>query len=79
MILKKQNLTKMGEGFKRIARAYGGIKFTDKNGKSVDYIYDYKNEDLIESSQFTKDMLDASEREKWRKIKEQLREFGKRF
>ena len=61
----------MGKGFQRIMKAYGSIKVTDEKGNSCTHVWDYANDIPRIEGEMTKEEVEASERAKWNKIKEE--------
>ena len=59
-------------GLSRLCRMYGRMKFKDKDGKEVMWLWDYKNEKPRLESEMTKEEIGESEKVKWGKIKEQF-------
>ena len=59
-------------GLARLCRMYGRMKFKDKDGKEVMWLWDYKNEKPRLESEMTKEEIRESEKVKWGKIKEQF-------
>lgn len=58
-------------GLARMCRMYGGMKFKDKDGKEVIWLWDYKKEIPRLESEMTK--REIKEKEKWLKIDQQLK------
>lgn len=54
-------------GLQRICKMYGGMIMKDKDGKEVEWAWDYVNE-----KPRIKKEIDASEKEKYRQLMEQL-------
>jgi hypothetical protein len=54
----------MGQGLQRVLKQCGEIKFTDKDGNSAEWVWDYKNDKAILKSEMTHEMWCESEREK---------------
>ncbi len=61
-------------GLARICKLYGGMEFVDKDGNKTIYTYDYANDKPRIKSEMTKEEIMASEKAKWIKLKEQLKQ-----
>ena len=55
-------------GLQRICKMYGGMIMKDKDGKEVEWAWDYVNEKPRIKKEMTKKEIDASEKEKYRSI-----------
>ena len=56
-------------GLADICKIYGSMKVTDENGKSVIWVWDYKNNRARLKHEMTKEEIAESERVKWQQIK----------
>jgi len=59
-------------GLARLCKLYGGMSFTDKDGKTVEYVWDYAKDEPRLKGEMTQDELIASERAKWEGMKERF-------
>ena len=63
-----QKLNKM-TGLQKLLKMYGSMKITNNEGKSVLWVWDYKNEKARIKSEMTKEELQQSEKAKWQSLK----------
>jgi hypothetical protein len=56
-------------GLRNICKAYGGMKFTDANGKTTEYEWDYAKDEPRLKGEMTREEWAASERAKWGNLK----------
>ena len=63
-----QKLNKM-TGLQKLLKMYGSMKITNNEGKSVLWVWDYKNEQARIKSEMTKEELQQSEKAKWQSLK----------
>lgn len=61
-------------GLKVLCKLYGGIKFKDKNGKEVVWVWDYAKDEPRLEDEITQDEKIASERAKWEAMKKHFGE-----
>ena len=59
-------------GLARICKMYGSMEVSDKNGKKVTWLWDYKNDKPRLKSEMTKEEIAESEKAKWQQIKAQM-------
>jgi hypothetical protein len=57
-------------GLARLCKMYGGMKFKDRHGKEVVYVWDYVRDEPRRKDEMTQDELLASDRAKREAIKE---------
>lgn len=55
-------------GLKRLCKAYGSINFTDNEGNTEIYVYDYVKDKPVRKSEMTKEEWELSEKEKWNRL-----------
>ena len=58
----------MGRGLFNLCKLYGGLKFT-KDGKTIEYVFDYDRNECILKSEMDKERWAKSEKAKYEKIK----------
>lgn len=58
-------------GLAKICKIYGGMEITDKDGKTAKWIYDYANDKPRLESEMSEEEIIASEKAKWKLIKNQ--------
>lgn len=63
----------MGNGLKRLLKGFGKIEVKDNEGNSCTHVWDYANDMPRIEGEMTKEEIEASERAKWLKIKEQTK------
>lgn len=59
-------------GLARICKMCGGMKFKDKDGNVVEWIYDYARDEPRLKEEMTKEEMAASEKAKWEGIGKML-------
>jgi hypothetical protein len=55
-------------GLARLCKIYGSIKFKDKDGNEIVWLYDYANDKPRLKTEMTKEEIAASEKAKWKII-----------
>jgi major membrane immunogen (membrane-anchored lipoprotein) len=55
-------------GLARLCKIHGSVKFKDKDGKEIIWLYDYANDEPRLKSEMTKEEIAASEKAKWKII-----------
>lgn len=55
-------------GLKRVAKIYGGMNVTDKDGNTTEWIYDYATDQMKKRSEMTEEEFRASEKAKWERF-----------
>lgn len=61
-------------GLAKICRMYGSMEAQSADGKKVTWLWDYANEKPRLKTEMTKEEIEASEKAKWMKVKDQLDE-----
>lgn len=59
-------------GLRMICKLYGGLKFTDKAGNVIEYVWDYARDEARLKSDMDAEAISASERAKWKRYIEKI-------